>query len=308
MAAISSLKTALQSIGSNPVLFLGGLLAGLITLPQLGTQLAGIPFVPTVLQVLAFFVTPFVAAGIYGMADEALESAESRTTLSTLTAVGREKYVPLLLANIVELGIVIAFGIVFVIVTTVVVLSIGLGAVAGGGGGDLAIGGGVVIAIVALLLLFLVFVLVNFFIQFFPVAVVVGESGAIESFGESYRLVRNNIVPALGYSVIQLVAGFLVSIPVTGFIFFRTFQNLQDIQNLQNAGGVAPGTVPSGLGFSTTEIVAIAAISLAAQMLLTTFQYTYAVAFFEAHDGGHTKQVGPTGPDIDGESVIPKFE
>ncbi|WP_411963017.1 hypothetical protein [Haloferax sp. YSMS24] len=305
MAAISSLRTAFQSIGKNPVLFLGGLIFGLVTLPQLVTQLAGVPFVPTLFQILTFFVTPFVAAGIYGMANEALEHAESRTTLSTLTAVGREKYVPLLLANIVELGIVIAFGIVFALVATVVVFSVGIGAVAGGGAGDIAIGGGILVAALVLGLLFLAFVLVYFFIQFFPVAVVVGDSGAIESFGESYRLVRNNLVPSLGYSVIQLVVGFLVSIPVTGFIFFRSFQNFQTIQN---AGGVQPGTVPTGLGLSTLEIVAVAAISLAMQMLLTTFQYTYAVAFFEAHETGDTQRVSPTEPDIDGESVIPNFE
>ncbi|WP_416839294.1 hypothetical protein [Haloferax sp. DFSO52] len=303
MAAISSLKTALQGIGRNPVLFLGGLALGLITLPQLATQLAEIPFVPTLFQVLTFFVTPFVAAGIYGMANEAVESDESRTTLSTLTAVGREKYVPLLLANIVELGIVIAFGIVLAIVATVLVFSIGIGSLAGGG--DVALGGGLLIALVILGLLLLAFIVVNFFIQFFPVAVVVADAGAIESFGESYRLVRNNVVSTLGYSVIQLVVGVLVSIPVTGFIFFRTFQNLQAVQS---ADGVTPGTVPGGLGFSTTEILAVVAISLAAQMLLTTFRYTYAVAFFEAHDAGVPQRVAEPKPDIDGESVIPNFE
>ncbi|KAB1188827.1 MULTISPECIES: hypothetical protein [Haloferax] len=300
MAAISSLKTALQSIGKNPVLFLGGLALGLVTLPQLATQLAQIPFVPTILQVVTFFVTPFIAAGIYGMADEAVEHAEGRTSLSTLTTVGREKYVPLLLANIVELGIVIAFGIVFAIIAAIIAISLGVGSLAGGG--DLAIGGGFLVGVVVLGLLFVVFLVVNFLIQFFPVAVVVSDTGAIESFGESYRLVRANIVSTLGYSVIQLVVGLLVSIPVSGFIFFRTFQNFQAIQS---AGGATPGAVPAGLGFSTTEIVAIAAISLAMQMLLTTFQYTYAVAFFEAHE---SEKPGPTGPDIDGDSVIPNFE
>ncbi|KTG14021.1 DUF7847 domain-containing protein [Haloferax profundi] len=300
MAAISSLQTALRSIGKNPVLFLGGLVLGLVTLPQLASQLAQIPFVPTLLQVVTFFVTPFVAAGIYGMADEAVEHAESRTTLSTLTGVGREKYVPLLLANIVELGIVIAFGIAFFMVAAIVAISLGVGSLAGGG--DLALGGGFLVGAVVLGLLFLVFVVVNFFIQFFPVAVVVSDAGAIESFGESYRLVRANVVPTLGYSVVQLVVGLLVSAPVSGFIFFQTFQN---IQSVQSADGVTPGMVPGGLGFSTVEIAAIAAISLATQMLLTTFQYTYAVAFFEAHESGRP---ATDGPDIDGDSVIPQFE
>ncbi|POG54552.1 DUF7847 domain-containing protein [Haloferax marisrubri] len=305
MAAISSLQTALRGIRSNPVLFLGGLALGLIALPQLATQLAQIPFVPTILTAVMFFVTPFVAAGLYGMADEAVDrDGGGSTSLSTLTAVGREKYVPMLLANIVQLGIVLAFGIVFLIVAVVMAISLGLGGLAAGGDvSNLALGGGFLVGIAVLALLGLVYVVVMFLVQFYPVAVVVGDKGAIESFGESYRLVRNNVVPSLGYSVIRFVVGLVVSIPVTGFIVFRTFQNVQQIQGAAN-----PAAAQAGLGFSPTEIAAIAAISMATQMILATFQYVYAVAFFEAHDSGGAGPAGTAGPDIDGDSVIPQFE
>ncbi|MCO8266313.1 hypothetical protein NKF06_06880 [Haloferax sp. AB510] len=306
MAAISSLQTALRGIRSSPVLFLGGLALGLITLPQLATQLAQIPFVPTILTAVTFFVTPFVAAGLYGMAGEAVDrDGGGSTSLSTLTAVGREKYVPMLLANIVQLGIVIAFGIVFVIVVVAMAVSLGLGGLAAGGGdvSNLALGGGFLVGIAVLALLGLVYVVVLFLVQFYPVAVVVGDKGAIESFGESYRLVRNNIIPSLGYSVIRFVVGLVISIPVTGFIIFRTFQNVQRVQD-----AATPAAAQAGLGFSPTEIAAIAAISMATQMVLATFQYVYAVAFFEAHDSGTDGAAETAGPDIDGDSVVPQFE
>ncbi|RDZ65143.1 hypothetical protein C5B90_01900 [Haloferax sp. Atlit-12N] len=303
MAAINSLQTALRGIRSNPVLFLGGLALGLVTLPQLATQLAQIPIVPTALMAVTFFVTPFVAAGLYGMADEAVDrDGGGSTSLSTLTAVGREKYVPMLLANIVQLGIVIAFGIVFLIVAVVMAISLGLGGLATGGS-DLALGGGFLVGVAVLGLIGLAYLVVIFLVQFYPVAVVVGDKGAIESFGESYRLVRNNVVPSLGYSVIRFVVGLVISIPVTGFIVFRTFQNVQQVQD-----AATPAAAQAGLGFSPTEIAAIAAISMATQMILATFQYVYAVAFFEAHDSGTDGPAETAGPDIDGDSVIPQFE
>ncbi|WP_148413312.1 hypothetical protein [Haloferax sp. KTX1] len=306
MAAIESLQTALRGIRSNPVLFLGGLALGLITLPQLATQLAQIPFVPTILAAVMFFVTPFVAAGIYGMADEAVDRrGGGSTSLSTLTAVGREKYVPMLLANIVQLGIVLVFGIVFLIVAVAMAVSLGLGGLAAGGGdvSNFALGGGFLVGLAVLALLGLAYFVVIFLVQFYPVAVVVGDAGAIESFGESYRLVRNNVVPALGYSVIRFVVGLVVSIPATGFIIFRTFQNIQQVQDAAN-----PAAAQGGLGFSPAEIAAVAAISLVTQTVLATFQYAYAVAFFEAHDAGTDGPTGTAGPDIDGDAAIPQFE
>ncbi|WP_424008525.1 hypothetical protein [Haloferax denitrificans] len=306
MAAISSLQTALRGIRSNPVLFLGGLALGLVTLPQLATQLAQIPFVPTVLTAVTFFVTPFVAAGLYGMADEAVDrGGGGSTSLSTLTAVGREKYVPMLLANIVQLGIVLVFGIVFVIVMVAMAVSLGLGGLATGGGGvpNLALGGGFLVGIAVLGLLGLAYLAVIFLVQFYPVAVVVGDAGAIEAFGESYRLVRHNVVPSLGYSAIRFVVGILVSVPATGLIVFRTIQNVQQAQNAAD-----PAAMQAGLGFSPTEIAAIAVLSIATQTVLAAFQYTYAVAFFEAHDAGTDGPTGTAGPDIDGDAAIPQFE
>ncbi|WP_410765089.1 hypothetical protein [Haloferax sp. DFSO60] len=297
MAAISSLFTALSALRRNPVIFFGGLISGLVTLPQFATQLAGIPLVPTGLQILTFFIMPFVAAGIYGMAQESLSNQQ--TSFSTFTAVGREKYVPLLLANLVNFGIYLAFIIVFGIVAVAAVATIGIGALAGGG--DFALGTGAIIALVVVALLALVFFIIQFVIQFFPVAVVVDDAGAIEAFGDSYRLVRANILPAIGYWIITFIAGAIVTAPVTGFVIFRTFQNIQDVQSAQAAGGAMPNAA-AGLGLSLVEVLSLSAISLALTMLLTAFVSTYAVSFYQAHAAPNV------GPDIEGDDVIPEFE
>ena len=282
MAAIAALRTALSALGRNPVLFLGGLLYGVVVLPQSALQLAGIPLAPTALQILTFFVTPFVVAGILGMADEALDGD---TSLGTLRAAGTDAYVPLLIGNLVAVAIALAFGVALAIAVVAVVLTVGFGSLSGGaaGTGALALVGG------TLLLIGLAYLLVNFFIQFYPVLIVLTDADAVESFTGSYGFVRRNLVAALGYSVIQFVVGLLIAAPLTGFIIYRTFQNF-DPSSVTTGAGAGAGAA-GGFGglsgstslFSTPEVVALALVSLAVTMLGTAFQQTYAVSFYRRH-------------------------
>jgi hypothetical protein len=278
MAAIQALRESFSALGRNPVLFLVGLLYGVVLLPQQATQFAGVPAAPTLLQILTFFVTPFVVAGLLGMADEALDG---ETSLSTLTRVGKARYVPLLVGNLVEFALTLAFGILAAIVGAVLAVVV-LGS--GGNPGAVAL----VVAVVGVVVL--LFFLVYFFVQFFPVAIVVGETDAVEGFTESYRLVRNNLVSTLGYSVISLVVGIVTTLPVSGFVFWRQFQTFQQFQQAGAGGGPTPGQFPGGAGampgfqFSTQEILLISLISLATTMLLFTFQRTFSTAFYRLHD------------------------
>ncbi|MFC6826190.1 hypothetical protein [Halopelagius fulvigenes] len=283
MAAIDALRSALSALGRNPVLFLVGLLYGLIVLPQQALSLTSLSFLSYPLQILTFFVTPFVVAGLLGMASEGLDG---ETSLSTLTRVGRDRYVPLLVGSIVEFAILLVFGVVATIVGVVAAVGLlGAGGAGGAGGGAmLAVGALVVVLVLALLVL-------HFFIQFYSVAIVVGEAGALDGFRESYRLVRDNLVSALGYSVINLVVSILTTIPITGFVVWQTFQNLPQLQDGAGAGAgagasaVAGGAAPmQALGFSTQEVLLVSVISLATTMLLFTFQRTYATAFYRAHE------------------------
>ena len=278
MPAIESLRTALRSLARNPVLFLPGLLYGLILLPQTATQLLGIPLVPFLLQVVTFFVTPFVVAGILGMAAESLGG---ETDLSTFASVGKARYVPLLLGNFIQLGIAIAFGVLFVVVALVTIFVVGVGGGLAGGftgasAGSLAIAAALVVVVV------LLWIVVAFFIQFFGVAIVVDGADAIDGFRRSVSLVRSNLVSALGYSVINFLVGVLTSLPVTAFVGYRAFQRAQ-------AGAPAGGTPPTG-GFgamtllSPVEVAAVSLLSLALAMVLTAFRQTYATAFYTRHD------------------------
>ena len=295
MAAIRSLREALGALVGSPVLFLAGLAYGIVVLPQTALQLMGVPLAPTVLQIVTFFVTPFVVAGLIGMADEALDRD---TSLSTLTSVGRERYVPLLLGNLVNFAIAIVFGILFVIVVLVAVFTVGLGAVAGesagGAAGGAALGGSLLLVVGLFALVLLLFLLVSFFIQFYPVAIVAGRTGAVDGFRESVSLVRNNLLPALGYSIISLVVGLVTAVPTVGFIIFRQIQQVQEMGAGGAGAGAGAGGFPgagAGAGgfslFSPAEAALVAAVGLATTMLLTTFQQTYATAFYRDHrDGG----------------------
>lgn len=288
MAAIESLRTALSALARDPVLFLGGLLYGAVVLPQNALSLAGVQYVPTLIQILTFFVTPFVVAGIIGMAAEAVDG---ETSFGTLTRVGRGRYVSLLLGNLVEFGIVFLFGVVFLIAIVAAALTVGVGLEAGGlGVGALAA------ALLVFGLLLLAFVAVMFFIQFFPVAIVVDEAGAVEGFKESASLVRSNLFSTLGYSIISFLVTVVTSLPLTGYFLYQRFGG-----GLPTSPPATPGTGPGstptpGMGagmesffstsqsaLSTSQIVVVSAALLVLTAVLLTFQQTYATAFYRRH-------------------------
>ena len=272
MAAIEALQTAVGTLRRNPVLFLAGLILGLILLPQTVVQFLQVPLLPFALQVVTFFVTPFVVAGLLGMADEGLSG---RTGLGTLTGVGRERYLPLLLGNVVQFAIVAVFGIAFTIGAFAAILSLGIST--GGQFAPEAMSAGTLLVIGgAFLLLMLAFLVVYFFVQFFSVAIVVAEEGPISGFTASYGFVRRNLLSTLGYSVITFIVALVTSTPITGFVLLRT---------LQNAGTQTPEQAPAATAglFSPAEVAAIAVFSLALSTVLQTFQQTYAVAFWRRH-------------------------
>ena len=298
MAAIAALRTAFDGLRRNPVLFVASLLYALIVLPQSALSLAGIPILPRLLQLLTFFVTPFVLAGLLGMADEAIDAD---TSLGTLRSVGADKYVPFLVGKFVEFAINLVFGIVFLVVGVALVLTVGVGSVTSGAAstGVLAFAG------VVILLVVLAALIVRFLIQFYPVFIVVAESDAIDSFTDSYRFVRRNLVATIGYFLIQVVIGVLVAAPILGFTLYRGFQNIDQFTAANGAGagagGMFAGAAATASMFSTTEVVAISAIGLAVTMLGMAIQQTYAVAFYRRHaadrGGAATPDADPAGDD-----------
>ena len=283
MAAIAALRTAFGALRRNPVLFLGGLLYGIVVLPQSALQLAGIPLAPTALQILTFFVTPLVLAGLLGMADEAIDGD---TSLRTLRAVGTDKYVPFLIGQFVEVVINVAFGIVAALIGIALVLTVGFGTLTAGNVSPaaLAFAGvvGLVVLLVALALLF--------FIQFYPTLIVVADADALDSFTESYRFVRVNLAATAGYTLIQVAIGAVIAAPLTGATMYRALQTFDPSSVTTGAGAGTPGTAGglaafSGITslFSTSEVIALSLVLLAITMLGMAFQQTYAVSFYRRH-------------------------
>lgn len=288
MAAISALRTTFGALRRNPVLFLAGLAYGVVVLPQSALSLARVPIAPALLQILTFFVTPFVLAGLIGMADEAVDGD---TSLGALRSVGAAEYMPFLVGKFVELAINLAFGVLFVVAAVGVVLLVGAGPAAGAAGAST---GGLAVAGVVLLALVLAFLAVQFLIQFFPVFIVAGDSDAVESFTDSARFVRANLAATLGYTLIQFLVGVVVAAPLTGFAFYQAFRNF-DPSSVTAGGAGGAGTAGAagagGLGgmasapsvFSTPEVIAISLIGVAATMVGMAFRQTYAVAFYRRH-------------------------
>jgi len=282
MSAVQSLRTATDALSRNPVLLLGGLAYALVVLPQRALQLAGVPLAPSALQLLTFFVTPFVIAGVVGMAREALDGD---TSLAGLTAVGKDRYVDLLLATLVEFGIQLVFGVAFLVLALLAVV-----VSAGGGVGPAALVG----AAVGLLFV-LAYLVVLFLIQFYPVVVVVDGAGPVDAITDSVGFVRDNVVSTLGYSAITVALGLLASLPVAGFAAYRVLTGSQGgdtpgpIGGGMSPGGPGAGGAPqmgdllaggSGLGLSTPEVAALALASAVATTLFFAFRHTYATAFY----------------------------
>jgi hypothetical protein len=298
MAAVRALQNAVGALTSNPIMFLVGLAVGVVTLPQTALGLLSIPLAPQALQIVTFFITPLLVAALIGMADEALEGAS--TSLTTGRSVGVDRYVPLLLGNLLKFALDLVFGVILAVVAIVGVI-VGFGAVAAGSGpGNIdpqALGGAALVVVAVVLLVVLIYVVVQFFIQFFQVSIVAAQRDFLDGFRDSVGLVRNNLLATFGYAIINLVIAVLVSLPVVGFSIFRTVQRLDEIGAAQpgtapGAGGAAPGA--GAALFSTPEVLAISAIGLLFTTLLLPFNQAFATSFYRLHsdDGGMGSSTG----------------
>lgn len=280
MAAIASLRTAISTLRTRPVLFLGGFLLALVVLPGTVLRIAGVPILPALLSILTFFVTPFLVAGIYGMAAESLVS---ETSLRRLVEVGRDRYVPLLIGNLLEFVVYVAFWLVAGLLLVAVVFVVGVGATATSGaaaGSGLAPGAvgvaGLAGGILALSIPLLGTLVVRFFVQFFPAAIVVDEASAVEGFKGSVGVVRSNLASALGYSAINAAAGLLVWLPAGAYVGVRF------VEGANGAGAAAGGM---GTLLSPPEIAGLALSALVLKTLIGTFTITYATAFYTRAQG-----------------------
>lgn len=290
MAALHSLRRAVGAVAGSPVLLVGGVATAAIVAPQTvlsyvgnfgGDPLGGISgVVASVFSVLTFFITPLVVAGTLGMVREALD--EGRTSLDTFTGVARDRYVSLLLAFLLRVGLTVVLGLAAAVVGFLGLLAllfvVGVGANAGGspGPGALLDGVGVAaLAVVALTLLVaaLVFYVPLFFIQFFHVSVVTERAGAVEGFTRSYRAVRQNLLSSLGFSALNVAVGVVPSVPLFAWVGLRAWERIQ-------RGTLVQTTAETTALLSTTEVLALTGVVVLAQVVLVPVQHAFATAFY----------------------------
>lgn len=277
MATIQSFTESLGVLKRNPLLFAVGALYAVILLPQTALTTLGIPFVPTLLQMVTFFVTPFVIAGLLAMA---YEGTRQPTSLSTFTDVGKDRYLRLLAGNLVTFVVDVVFIVVFLVA---VIFTVGFGmAAAMNGNGDpsSAIMGSVgVVAVAAVAVVALLYLLIMFFLQFYDVAYVVDDVDVIDGFGRSIAVVRENLVPALGFSLVNLIVGFLLFVPGVALALVPLVAG-------DASAGSTLGTAAQGLGSTETSMLSLAGVvaySFLVSVVMVPFRSAFSVTFYRNH-------------------------
>ncbi len=288
------------------MLFVGGLVAALVVAPQtalgfaaqfLDGPLGGVAgLLGNVFTLVTFVITPAVAAGVLGMAREALDDGE--TSLGTFASVARERYVSMLGAFVLRVGISIVLGLAALAVAVVglvvaaLFVDVGPTAALATDPSRLLQPDVVAVAVFTALAAALVFYGPLFFLQLFHVAVATEGAGAVEGYERSYRLVRGSLVPTLGYSAVRVLVGLAVALPpllATGIRLRRAL-----------AGGSLDPATASGALFSPVQVAGLTAFVLAAQVLVTPFQHTYARAFYAAVDSADADDEPERAVDVDG--------
>jgi len=284
MGAISSLQNAVGTLFDTPLLFAAGALYAVIVLPQSAASYFGVPFVPTLLQFVTFFITPFVIGGIIAMSYQSMK--QGNTSFDTFKSKGKDKYVSLLAANILRTVILIGYGVVagiLFIVVAIFVVGISAGAASGAGSGlDAALGGAALIVIALGAVMALIYLVIIFFIQFLQPAIVVDDVGAIEGFKRSIGVAKSNAVSALGFLVINVIVSILLALPIL---------LLTVVPFLMGSGGAPPTTGPatspaagtSGFELGLAASLGATLLTFVITVISVPFRLTYATDFYEAH-------------------------
>jgi hypothetical protein len=279
MATIRSLVESVGVLKRNPVLFAVGALYAVILLPQTALSTFGIPILPNIVQLVTFFITPLVVAGLVGMA---YEGRVRDTSFETFKKVGRDRYVSVLLGNLLQFGIWVGFAIVSFLVAIVFVFAVGFGSAAatdGGQGVGALLGGVGILGVAVFGLIFLAFLGVQFLIQFYAVSIVVDNVGVVDGFRNSVQVVVGNIVQALGFGVINLVIGTAIALPTILLFLLPLLQGQLGMQ--LGVGRALSGG--SGTGMTLLSRLAVVVYSFLVSIVVTPFQQAFSVSFYDNH-------------------------
>ena len=262
MAVVRSLKPAIGSLVRNPVIIAVAAVIGLLQLPQLPVPITS-PLLATAVSVrvsgLLLCVLHFYQGGIIGMADDARTGT---TNVGVLIDTRKSNYVSLLLSSAVVVAIAIAFGIIVAISAVVG----GVGLVAGGdqlSPGFLAVSPAI-LAVVALSGLG-GYLVVMVCIQFYAHEIVLNDAAVADGFTGSASLVRENLLSAIGDSLLMFVGGGRIGgLSGAASILLSPQPPLQSV-------------LPA---LSLPVMIGVGLVSILATALLGAFYATYSVTFY----------------------------
>jgi len=263
MVALRSLRPALSSLARNPLLFLVTVAFALIQPLQLAVQAIS-PFISAILSLVMtgvlLVVLPFYQGGLLALADSSRDGPTAWDAgWRTFLEAGKANYLPLLLAYLVVLAIVTAFGILLVGALFVT----GAGLLAGLDTNAVVLPAvGLAVALVGI-----AYLLTMFFIQFYGHAIVLDDADVMESFKRSISLVRSNLLSVAGYTAIALVGGGVLGAVAGGVsLLFAPEMPFAD---------VLPAITP--------VVLLVAGVTyVAATALLGAFYATYSVCVYRA--------------------------
>ena len=199
-AAISALPRAIGIVKRNPILLLGAVVFGLITL--VGIAVSIIPLIGTIIfQVL---ILPVGLAGIVAMTD--VGTSREDTSLGEFTG-GISNYAKSMIGAYGLMFLIQAAAGIALLIVFVFVLGVGLfsaGMETGSEPGAFLTGVGLLTGLV-LLVVFLVLLALALIQQFLDVAVVVGGENATGALSEATSLITGGPLSVLGYSILRFV-------------------------------------------------------------------------------------------------------
>lgn len=281
--ALTALSDAYTLIRHNPVILAVGWIAAIlfgIVNAATGFVLGLIPLVgPLVSQFVSVVLWAVFLAGLLALI---YAGRDGEASLSHFLEGIRDHSLSLL-------GAFLAIGTLFFVlvvggtIATVFVMPTGgaaVGTAPGGVGGAAGPAPGLAAgaALLPLLALGLGLLVLGVLFQFADVAIVVGETSALGSFGASFEVFRRSPLSALGYTVLRAVLGaFFFFVPV--IVFLTTIGGITSAA-LDPAGGGGDLLGALGIASLVFALVWLVVIVPLGQAVL----YTYHVAFFNRYE------------------------
>lgn len=255
---LKSITGAAGLLRQHPILWLIGLVMGVLAVLNLVIPLYGGAFYTQPLAILQVLVMPFLVGGVYGTI------RTENFSMSTFVESGKTYYFRILLPSLV---------IFFAVILTVILLAIPLALIGTGAAATMTP------------LLFGVILSIAFFTFFYDTAAVFEETGVFESIRRSVEFVMNNIGSVLVFYLVNIVA-----FAALGFfsLFAWTALLLEKLEPLttmrpEELQAVMPEDLLALIG---TEGIWISAIIYAVVIVLfSVFLYAYKASFFKNHAG-----------------------